>query len=197
MFRLLVYTCLPTIRFIPLSSIVTVGGIAWKNPLTWPSLSWKGYRECTSWSHEGQKNFFGQSWHCMRTFPSKHIWQRLGEGSPSQLRTASSRSFRMLSQFVDKFTMRVSQLWDEASNELRSSSHLAKAASRLSVEQVLIFLFIKPGTYVIPEFRLVYRPWYMNSYTMDHKYRVFHNVVLNFQILFWGFNKSTTPLAFV
>ena len=121
--------------FTPFSSIVTVGGIAWKKPPTNPSLLWNGKRECTFPSHEEQKNFFGQSWHLISVFPSKHIPQWSGEGRLSQLRRASSSSFRLLSQLDDKFTILVSQFLDGTFVELRNSSHLAKAASILSVEQ--------------------------------------------------------------
>ena len=121
--------------FIPFSSIITVGGIAWKKPSMNPSLLWNGKRECTFPSHEEQKNFFGQSWHLISVFPSKHIWQWSGEGRLSQLSRTSSSSFRLLSQLDDKFTILVSQFLDGIFVELRNSSHLAKAASILSVEQ--------------------------------------------------------------
>ena len=72
--------CLPMFCFTPFSSIITVGGIAWKKLSTNLSLLWNGKRECTFTSHEEQKNFFGQSWHLISVFSSKHIWQWSGEG---------------------------------------------------------------------------------------------------------------------
>lgn len=127
--------CLPMFCFTPFSSIITVGGIGWKKPSTNPSLLWNGKRECTFTSHEEQKNFFGQSWHLISVFLSKHIRQWSGEGRLSRLRRASSSSFLLLSQLDDKFTILVSQFFDGKFVELRNSSHLAKAASRLSVER--------------------------------------------------------------
>ena len=64
----------------------------------------------------------------------KHIWQWSGEGRLSRLRRASS-SFLLLSQLDDKFTFLVFQFLDGLFVEPRNSLILAKAASRLSVEQ--------------------------------------------------------------
>ena len=127
--------CLPMFCFTPFSSIITVGGIAWKKPTTNPSLLWDGTRECTFTSHEEQKNFFGQSWHLISVFSSKHIWQWSGEGRLSRLRRASSSRFLLLSQLDEKSTILVSQFLDGLFVEPRNSLNLAKAASRLSVEQ--------------------------------------------------------------
>ena len=126
--------CLPMFCFTPFSSIITVGRIAWKKPSTNPSLLWNGKRECTFTSHEEQKNLFGQSWHLISVFSSEHIWQWSGEGRLSRLRRASS-SFLLLSQLDDKFTFLVFQFLDGLFVEPRNSLILAKAASRLSVEQ--------------------------------------------------------------
>ena len=126
---------LPMFCFSPFSSIITVGGIAWKKPSKNPSLLWNGKRECTFTSHEEQKNFFGQSWHLISVFSSKHIGQLSGEGRLSRLRRASSSRFLLLSQLDDKFTILVSQFLDGLFVELRNSLNLAKAALRLSVEQ--------------------------------------------------------------
>ena len=47
----------------------------------------------------------------MRTFPSQQCGQMLGEGRPSQLRTASSRSFWLLSHFMVKLDILVSHFF--------------------------------------------------------------------------------------
>jgi len=92
-------------------------------------------REWTFRSHEEQKNVFWQSWHLISVFYSKQIWQWSGGRRLSQLRRASSSSVLLLCQLDDKCTLLVSQFLDGIFVELRNSSHLAKAALRLSVEQ--------------------------------------------------------------
>ena len=82
-----------------------------KETINKPSLLWNGKRECTFTSHEEQKNFFGQSWHLISVFSSKHIGQWSGEGRLSRLRRASSSRFLLLSQLDDKFTILVSQFF--------------------------------------------------------------------------------------
>ena len=106
-----------------------------KETINKPSLLWNGKRECTFTSHEEQKNFFGQSWHLISVFSSKHIGQWSGEGRLSRLRRASSSRFLLLSQLDEKSTTLVSQFLDGLFVEPRNSLNLAKAASRLSVEQ--------------------------------------------------------------
>ena len=77
----------------------------------------------------------------MRTFPSQQCGQMFGEGSPSQLRTASSRSFRLLSHFMVKLDILVSHFFVAGSvYVVRTLLHLINAASRSSVEKVNICL---------------------------------------------------------
>ena len=77
----------------------------------------------------------------MRTFPSQQCGQMFGEGSPSQLRTASSRSFRLLSHFMVKLDILVSHFFVAGSVYVeRTLLHLINAASRSTVEKVNICL---------------------------------------------------------
>ena len=133
---------LPIVCILPFSSITTVGGIAWKYLLTYPSLLWKGETWCTFSSQDEHMNFTGHSTHCTCTFPLKHKLQQLGEGKLLNARTASNNCFLELSQLEVKFIILVSQFFEDAGtpNELRKSLHLAKVASRVSsVEKILVW----------------------------------------------------------
>ena len=124
------------------SSTPTVGGMAWKYPFTYVSLSWKGKQLCTFSSHDEHINWIGHSIHRIQTFPSKQMLQRSGDGRPSQVRTASINCFLALSQLEVKLVIRVSQFLEVLGKVARTSSHLAIAVSRSSsIKQKIIFSY--------------------------------------------------------